>query len=103
MLYIKDYLALTSVIFFYDIEDLDFAVFADDNTTYSCLSDMISVLGQLKGGIYRIFDWFPKNFLKHFPSGNADKCHLIISLKSPVEIEVSNIRVISKENFWESI
>ena len=58
---------------------------------------MISVLGQLKGGIDKIFDWFPKNFLKHFPSGNADKCHLIISLKSPVEIAVSNIRVISKE------
>ena len=33
---------------FYDIDDLDFASFADDNTPYSCLSDMISVLEQLK-------------------------------------------------------
>ena len=49
---------------FYDIDDPDFASFADDNTPYSCLSDMISVLGQLKGGIDKIFDWFKKNFLK---------------------------------------
>ena len=42
---------------FYDIDDLDFASFADNNTPYSCLSDMISVLGQLKGGIDKISDW----------------------------------------------
>ena len=41
---------------FYEIDDLDFAIFADDNTPYSCLSDMISFLGQLKGGIDKIFD-----------------------------------------------
>ena len=42
---------------FYDIDDLDFAGFADGNTPYSCLSDMRSVLGQLKGSIDKIFDW----------------------------------------------
>ena len=52
---------------FYDIDDLDFASFADDNAPYSCLSDMISVLGQLKGGIDKIFDWCKKNFLKEMP------------------------------------
>ena len=49
---------------FYDIDDLDFASIADDNTPYFCLSDMISVLGQLKGGVDKVFDWFKKNFLK---------------------------------------
>ena len=49
---------------FYDIDDLDFASFTDDNTPYSCLSDTISVLWQLKGGIDKIFDGFKKNFLK---------------------------------------
>ena len=78
---------------FYDIDDLDFASFADDSTPYSCLSDMISVLGQLKGGIDKIFDWFKKNFLK----GNADKCHLITSSKTPVGIEVANMTIMSKE------
>ena len=51
----------------YNIDDVDFASFADDNTPYSCLSDMISVLGQIKRGIDKILDWFKKNFLK----GNA--------------------------------
>ena len=60
---------------FYDINDVDFASFADDNTPYSCLSDMISVLGQLKRGIDKIFDWFKKNYLK----GSADKYHLTTS------------------------
>ena len=55
----------------YDIDDLDFTGFANDNTPYYCLSDMISVLGQLKGGTDKIFGWFRKIFLK----GNADKCH----------------------------
>ena len=46
---------------FYDIDDLDFA---DDNTPNSSLSDMLSVFGQLKGGIDKIFEWFKKMFLK---------------------------------------
>ena len=49
---------------FYDIDDLDFARFTDDNPSYSCLSDIISVLGQLKGSIDKIFDWFTKFFSK---------------------------------------
>ena len=43
---------------FCNIDDLDFASFADDNTSYSCLSDMISVLGQLTGGIDETSYWF---------------------------------------------
>ena len=78
---------------FYDIDDLDFARFAHDNTAYSCLLGMIPVLGQLKGGIDKIFDWFKKHFLK----GNADKCHLITSSKTPVGIEVANMTIMSEE------
>ena len=78
---------------FYDIDDLDFASFADDITPYSCLSAMTSVLGQLNRGIDKIFDWFKKKFLK----GNADKCHLITSSKTPVGIEVANMTIMSEE------
>ena len=77
----------------YDIDDIDFASFADDKTPYFCLSDVISVLGQLKGGIDKTYDWFKKNILK----GNADKYHLITSSKTPVGIEMANITVISEE------
>ena len=78
---------------FHNIDDLDFASFTDDSTPYSYLSDMISVLGQLKGGIDKIFDWLKK----HIPKGNADKCHLITSLKTTVGTEVSNITIMSEE------
>ena len=49
---------------FCDIDDLEFVSFADGNTPYSYLSDMISVLGQVKGGIGKIFDRFKKDFIK---------------------------------------
>ena len=78
---------------FYDTDDLDFTSFADGNTPYSCLSDMISVLGQLKGSIDKILDWFKKSVLK----GNADKCHLITSSKTLVGIEVANMTIMSEE------
>ena len=80
---------------FYDIDDLDIddLSFADDNTPYSCLSDIISVPGQLKGGTDKIFDWFKKKFFK----GNTDKCHLITSWKNPVGIEVANMTIMSEE------
>ena len=48
---------------------------------------------KLKGGIDKIFDWFKKKILK----GNADKCHLIISSKTPVGIEVSHMTIMSEE------
>ena len=78
---------------FYNIDDLDFASFADDNTPYSCLSDMISVLGQLKRSTDKISDWFIRKILK----GDADKCHLITSSKTPAGIKVSNITIMSEE------
>ena len=52
---------------------------------------MLFVLGQLKGGMDKIFDWFKKIFLK------ADKCHLITSTKTPFRVEVSNITIMSEE------
>ena len=60
-MYLKDqflgqyYLTLTYNHLFYQIDDLDFASFADGNTPHSCLSDMISVLGLLKGFIDKMF------------------------------------------------
>ena len=41
---------------FHDIDDLYFPSFPDDNTPYSCLSGMISVLRQLKIDIDKISD-----------------------------------------------
>ena len=77
---------------FYDIDDVGFANFAATKLHFLAYL-FFSVFGQLKGGIDKIFDWFTKNTLK----GSADKCQLITSSKASVEIEVSNITVISYE------
>ena len=83
---------------FYNIDNIDFASFADVNTPYSCLSNMISdmISGQLKGAIEKIFDWFAK----HFFNGNGDKLpvnHLITRLKTSMEVEVSNTIAINEK------
>ena len=54
---------------------------------------MIYVIGQLKGELLWIINWFTKHILK----GNANECHLITSSKTSVEIELSNIIVIREE------
>ena len=54
---------------------------------------MISVLGQLKGGIDKSIWWVWKKNLEE----NAEKCHLITSSKTPVGIEVANMTIISEE------
>ena len=54
---------------------------------------MISVFGQVKGGIDKTFDWFKKHFL----NGNTDKFRLITSSKTLVGTEVSNITIMSEE------
>ena len=83
------------------INRIEYASFADDTTSYSCLPEMIHILEKLEKGIQSMFDWFSENFLK----ANADKCHLIASSKVPVHIQISDIKVTSESrlNFWAFI
>ena len=46
------------------IDHIKFAGLADYNTPCSCLSDMLSVLRQVKWVIDQIFYWFTNFFLK---------------------------------------
>ena len=50
---------------------------------------MITILEKLEKGIQNMFDWFSENFLKT----NADKYHLIVSSKVPVDTQMCNIKV----------
>ena len=40
-------------------------------------------------------DWISENLLK----SNADECHSIASSKVPIDIQISNIKVISESSF----
>ena len=53
---------------------------------------MIPILAKLEKGIQSMFDWFSGNVLE----ANADKCHLIVSSKVPVDIQISGIKVTSE-------
>ena len=74
---------------FFDVRDSEYASFADDTTLYICLPEMITILEKLEKGIQNMFDWFSENFLKT----NADKYHLIVSSKVPVDTQMCDIKV----------
>ena len=53
---------------FYDVNDLEHASFADNNTASTCSPDIIFILETLKKGIGKVVEWFSQNLL----NTNAD-------------------------------
>ena len=47
---------------FFEVSDLEYARCADDTTPYSCLPEMIHILGKLEKGIQRCLLVFRKLF-----------------------------------------
>ena len=69
--------------------DIDIANYADDNTPYTCSSDLDSVIFKLQKNTERIFRWFYNNNLIL----NAEKSHLIVNSKENLESEVSSYSI----------
>ena len=76
---------------FFDLRDLEYASFADDNTPYTFLPEIILILEKREKGIQNMFDWFSEKNLKV----NTDKYHLIASCKVSVSIKISDVKVTS--------
>ena len=76
---------------FFDLRDLEYASFADDNTPYTFLPEIILILEKHEKGIQNMFDWFSEKILKV----NTDKYHLIASCKVSVSIKISDVKVTS--------
>ena len=76
---------------FFDLRDLEYASFADDNTPYTFLPEIILILEKREKGIQNMFDWFSEKILKV----NTDKYHLIASCKVSVSIKISDVKVTS--------
>ena len=72
--------------FFETPKNLDFAGYADNNTPYTCSSNIQQVLENLQGALEQLFQWFSPN---HFVV-NAGKCHLLSSFKITNNIAISN-------------
>ena len=74
-------------------KDIDFAGYADNNTPYTCSSNIEKVLENLQGALEQLYQWFPPNYLV----ANAGKCHLLTSFKITNNIAISNTNVSSEQ------
>ena len=69
---------------FFILNDVDIAIYADDNTPYVIADDINGLITSLEKASKVLFGWFENNLLK----GNADKCHLLASSS-----DTGNLRV----------
>ena len=69
----------------YEHKDVNFAAYADDNTSYFCDKNLEVLLSKLQICALKLLEWFSNNYMKM----NSDKCHLILS--SNMKIRKSNL------------
>ena len=79
---------------FIENSDIDIANYADDNTPYTCSSDLDSVIFKRQKNTERIFRWYYNNNL----ISNAEKSHLIVSTKKNLEIQVSKCSIRNEDS-----
>ena len=59
----------------FEENDVDFAAYADDNTSYVCDKNLQVLLSKLQICALKLPERFSDNYMKM----NSDKCHLILS------------------------
>ena len=67
------------------MNDVDFAIYADNNTPFFVGNDLDEVIFKLQSASKTLFQWFADNQMK----ANLDKCHFIwnSNLKTNIMIE----------------
>ena len=66
--------------------ETDFGSYADDNTPYALGGSIDDVIKPLKDDSIKFFQWFLDNQMK----ANSDKCHLITSKQSCVNLKIES-------------
>ena len=77
---------------FYDNTYCNIASCADDSAPYcsdSGLEKVVKKLWEKKTCTSNLFKWFQENHMK----GNADKCHFLVTSKSPVSANIEEFIV----------
>ena len=59
---------------FFDTNDCNTTIYADDNAPYANSSNLDAVINKLEENTNNLFQWFRNNHMK----GNADKLHLLV-------------------------
>ena len=70
---------------FFILNDVDIAIYADDNTPYVIADDINGLITSLEKASKVLFGWFENNLLK----GNAYKCHLLVSSSDTANLRVN--------------
>ena len=75
---------------FFIMNDVEFATYADDNTSFLVGDDLSDFMLKLQNASKTLFKWFNDNQIK----ANPDKCHFICSstVKTSIMIENEEIR-----------
>ena len=79
------------------IDNVDFVSHADDNTPYTNDECVEKVIDKLKIIAKSLFKWFSDNQMK----ANTDKCYLLISSTSQIELKIGNITL--KSSIYEKL
>ena len=74
---------------FFQNPTCNIASYADDTTPYSFGPNSEIVLNDLKDSGISLFKWFKENHLKF----NPDKCHLLLSFNSPIDINIEGTQI----------
>ena len=68
------------------MNDVDFAIYADDNIPFFVGNDLDEVIFKLQSASKTLFQWFADNQMK----ANLDKCHFICSSNLKTNIMIEN-------------
>ena len=69
---------------FFESDNSEIAIYANDTTPYSCTDDIHSVITQLQSTASKLSSWFTKHHMKV----NPGKCHILISTKNPTDVHL---------------
>ena len=74
---------------FFEVKQIVFARYSDDNTPYVGANNIDEVITILENDSVQLFKWFSDNQMK----ANKDKCHLVISNNEKVSMRIDNTEI----------
>ena len=74
---------------FFNLNKIDIANYADDNTPYTSSDDVNELIKSLEEASKELFEWFNDNLMK----SNPGKCHLLVSTNDDVAIRLENFQI----------
>ena len=71
---------------FYECEDSNIAIYADDTTPHACGENIRTVISELQSLAFKWFKWFENNHMKV----NLGKTHILLSNYKTRKVTINN-------------